>query len=159
MAKDRNKDGQFEPGNQVRTGTGNLRTVTMARKAGTFAQFLRAVGDQWADNDKKYTYWQTVALKAFELAAKGDKDARNWVTDRAFGKATDGVSVDPQSFVEKMLLKYGTSASELENDPVAGELLKLLGIEPSADRLIGETSQGLESERRFGEGDEVPDAD
>ena len=41
--------------------------------------------------DKKITYLRAICLKAVQQAAKGDKDARNWVADRKEGKALERV--------------------------------------------------------------------
>ena len=155
MSEDHDKDGKFEVGNKAASGT---RIIHGTVKSRSFAEFLRILGDEPSPEDGKYSRWKKIALKAFELAERGNRDARNWLTDRAFGKATDGVSADPKAFAEKLLLKYGTSPAELATDPVATELLRLLGIAPGGGSVIGEADPIPEIESGGG-GDEVSDTD
>ena len=150
MPEDHDRDGKFETGNKAAVGPNILRGASKSR---SFAEFLRILGDEPSLEDGKYTRWQKIALKAFELAERGNRDARNWLTDRAFGKATDGVSADPKAFAEKLLLKYGTSPAELNTDPVARELLRLLGIAASSGAVIGEADSIPEIESGDGDGE------
>ena len=53
----------------------------------------------------KKTYYEAMCTKAWELAAKGDKAARDWVTDRTEGRALERIDqttrLEPFKLIER----------------------------------------------------------
>lgn len=56
-----------------------------------FPEILRRILDEPSPRNEKITNYELIAMVAIDQASKGDKDARNWVADRAEGKAIDRI--------------------------------------------------------------------
>ena len=57
-------------------------------------EILRDQGNRILDPKTKQTFIESMCLKAWEQAVKGDKDARSWITDRMEGKATQFMNIE-----------------------------------------------------------------
>jgi len=52
---------------------------------------LRKIGKTIPEGEKR-TFYQLMCDKAWEQAIAGDKDARNWISDRTEGKAPETIN-------------------------------------------------------------------
>ena len=85
-------------------------------KGESFATVLR---DLLEREHRKAPNWRAaVAVKAIELAAKGDLDAIKWVADRTDGKVRDGLDVETRSeVVIRVVRDRATGAAPLRPPP------------------------------------------
>jgi len=78
---------QFQPGQ-----SGNIKG--RPKREFCIPEILRDQGDRILDPKTKQTFIESMCLKAWEQAVKGDKDARSWITDRMEGKATQFMNIE-----------------------------------------------------------------
>ena len=87
----------FKPG---KSGNPNGRP----KKEFCVPDILREIGKD-IDPITKKTYYEAMCKKAWKLAAKGDKAARDWVTDRTEGRALERIDqttrLEPFKLIER----------------------------------------------------------
>lgn len=66
------------------------------KKVFCIPDLIRAKGKE-IDPESKMTYYDLMVKKAWEQATAGDKDARNWLTERTEGKPTQPIEFEQKT--------------------------------------------------------------
>jgi hypothetical protein len=53
--------------------------------------------------EQLHIHFKPIVLKAIDQAKEGNKDARDWLTDRAFGKASQSLAITGNLNIAKVL--------------------------------------------------------
>lgn len=82
---ERDEKGRFAKGNKGGPGRQNRSTED---------KYLKALRDSVTIKD-----WKAISTKAIAQASKGDKAARQWLSDYLLGKPTQNVAIESQQLV------------------------------------------------------------